>query len=318
MSSRKSGFSDRLIEAIAQKRSYVVVGLDPHLELMPDVLQPEIQGREREKIAEVVADFCLAIVAGVRDIAVCLKPQVAFFERLGPQGLVSLERIVKEARGQGLLVLMDAKRGDIGSTAQAYAEYFLSDTLGGLDADAVTVNPYFGRDGLRAFVRYCQGGKGVFLLAKTSNQSSADLQDQVVDAKSGKRVYGLVADMARELGRGVQAQAAHGFGSVGIVVGASHRDQAEELRAEYGDLWFLVPGYGAQGGGAEDVVGSFDSEGLGAVVNASRSIMFAFRGEGKGQARNQADWVAAARKEAERMRADINAALIASGRRLAF
>lgn len=253
-----------------------------------------------------VAYYCETIVEAVSDVVAFVKPQVAFFERLGPPGFRALEHVVRCARACQLIVIVDAKRSDIGSTAAAYADYYLSaDSLGGLDADAVTVNPYLGSDSLSPFVEHAQGGKGVFVLAKTSNPSADELQDREISSVHGKKaLYEAVGDLTLSLGQRTIGRS--GLASLGLVVGATKVDQARALRRLFPELPFLVPGYGTQGATAEDVTVCFNENGLGALVNASRSILFAYK---KRELHGDGVWSEAAREEAIVMRDELNSAL---------
>ncbi len=302
-------FGDRLVAAVEARGSSVVVGLDPHLTLLPPPFADGAASLQRNVVAAAVERFCDEIVETVADLVPAIKPQIAFFERLGPPGWTALERVVQRAKRRGLLVVADAKRGDIGSTATAYADYLLGgpDGLGGLDADAVTVNPYLGTDSLLPFAAYLDRGKGLFVLAKTSNPSSAELQDRLIETAAGERpLYTAVAELARQIG--ADSRGERGFSSVGIVVGATHPSQLGELRGSFSELPFLVPGFGAQGADADDVTGAFDERGLGALVNASRSLLFAYRGEEySGLAPKQ--WSEATRRECKKMSTAINEAL---------
>ena len=308
------GFGDRLMNAIRARNSRVVLGIDPHLDLFPPTLLDDAASSDREVVAGAVERFCGAVFEAAGDKVAAIKPQVAFFERLGPPGWAVLERLCSRARESGTLVIADAKRGDIGSTATAYADYLLgtSNGLGGLDADALTVSPYLGSDSLEAFFPYLSCGKGLFVLAKTSNPASSELQDRrIADGEGrGRPLYSVVGSLVQGL---VAERGDSGYSPLGLVVGATSPEQAAALRVEFPDLPFLVPGYGAQGAGSADIVPAFDSRGLGAVVNASRSLIFAFRGERF--ASLPADrWAQATGEECERMNRDINDALEVSGR----
>lgn len=283
-------FADRLLGTVEDRRSHVVVGLDPDYSLFP----PELRTLTREEEADPVAlaerfgVFLRGILDAVTGLAVAVKPQLAYFEALGSPGYRLYEQIVAEAGDRGLLVIADAKRGDIGSTAEAYARAHL-DVVG---ADAVTVNPWFGTDGVEPFLRRArETGRGVFVLVKTSNPGSAEIQD--LPLGDGAPVYEHVARLADTWGAGVVGEC--GYSSVGAVVGATHPAQAAALRAAHPRLPFLVPGYGAQGAGAAQLSGIFDENGTGAVVNSSRAVLYAYRARG-------GDWRAAARDEAEVMR----------------
>jgi len=200
-----------------------------------------------------------------------VKPQAAFFEQLGPPGMAALHEVVQYARQAGVLVILDGKRNDIGSTAEAYAEGYLGDEPRGWGADALTVSPYLGEDSLRPFVEVCRRrGAGIFVLVKTSNPGGGQFQDLVAD---GRPLYRHVAEFVQRLA--VETQGACGYGAVGAVVGATYPEQLAELRGAMPDTWFLVPGYGAQGGAARDVAAAFDAQGMGALINNSRGIIFA-------------------------------------------
>lgn len=285
-----AGFADRLVAAVRAKRSHVVVGLDPYPELIP----PELYGgsppasADREGWAEVFLDFFLGLLPEIADAAVAVKPQIAFFERLGFPGLRVYEAVVKEAAALGLLVIGDVKRGDIGSTAGAYAEAHL-DVLG---ADAVTVNPYFGTDGLEPFLlRVREKGKGIFVLVRTSNPSAGEVQD--VQLASGNTFYAHMAGLVRRWGEGTLGE--EGYRSVGAVVGGTGSDQAGIIRSLLPQTPLLIPGYGAQGAKAADLKGLFGVDGRGAVVNSSRGVLYAYRSSG-------GDWKKAAREEVRDMK----------------
>lgn len=283
-------FADRLLESCERKRSRVVVGLDPRAELLPSMVPGG-------SLADRYLSFCRGILEATAEFAAAAKPQIAFFEELGPSGIAAFREVCAAARAAGLPVIADVKRGDIADTAEAYARAYLEE----FPCDAVTLSPYLGRDSVEPFLKRCrERGKGVFVLAKTSNASSAEFQD--LDA-AGEPLYRRVARAVRSWGEGLRGE--RGYSAAGIVVGATRPAQTTELRAACPDLLFLVPGYGAQGAGAADAAAAFDARGLGAVVNASRSILFAWRKGGY----NEAQWVRAAADAARRMRDDIQAAL---------
>lgn len=289
-------FSDRLLEAVEVKRSHVVVGLDPDYDLLPDEIRaahpPEMyEGHEAMKVA-CFRQFLAGLLECLRDEAVAVKPQIAYFEVLGSSGYALYEDTVRAAKEMGYLVVADVKRGDIGSTAEAYARAHL-DLVG---ADAVTVNPYFGSDGLEPFFRRVrEEGKGVFVLVKTSNPTSSEIQDLTM--ASGGTLYDEVAGLVNEWGRGTEG--ARGYRSVGAVVGGTHPAQVAGLRLRMPGVPFLVPGYGAQGAKAEDLTPLFDRDGTGAVVNSARGILYAYR------KREGLAWKDAARLEAHEMRVDL-------------
>ena len=264
-------FSDRLADAVDRKHSQLVVGLDPVLERLP----ADVGGD--------VARFCVGIVDAVSEIAVAVKPQAAFFEALGSDGFRAFERVCAYARAEGLLVIADVKRGDIGSTAAAYADAYIP------LADAVTVSPYLGRDSLEPFVAACRReGAGMFCLVKTSNPGGADVQD--VELADGRLLWHHVAGLVRELGETLVGE--RGLSSIGAVVGATYPAEVAEARRLLPRSPFLLPGIGAQGGTPGDVAPAFSAGPASALVSASRSVIYASGG---------ADWRDAARAEAERL-----------------
>lgn len=286
-------FADRLFKAVEEKRSHVVVGLDPDYFLLPPALRDKHEDLsyddDTQRRVEACREFLFRLLTELRSEAVAVKLQLAFYEALGARGYRLYEEVVEAAHSLGYLVIADAKRGDIGTSAEAYASAHL-DVAG---ADAVTVNPWFGSDGLEPFLRRARDqGKGVFVLVKTSNPGSADLQEQVL--ASGDRVYDRVADLLRGWAEGTVGES--GYANVGAVVGATYPAQAAELRSALPGVPFLVPGYGAQGATAADVAGAFDAAGSGAVVNSSRAILYAYRVR-------SGHWAEAARAEAAAMRA---------------
>lgn len=271
-----SNFADRLCDAIARCGNPAVVGLDPRLELMPAFLREEARGAD-EPLRHAIRRFHQIVLDEAAGRVAAVKPQVAFFEQYGLPGLAAFADTVSMARERGLLVIADAKRNDIDSTAAAYANAFLgtADVFGrataAFGADALTVTPYLGRDTLEPFVTACrEHGAGIFVLVKTSNPGSGHLQDLVT--ADGRTVAEHVADMVAEAGQELVGE--HGYSSVGAVVGATYPGQARALRERMPQAIVLVPGYGAQGGAAADAVAAFDQGGGGAVVNASRAITY--------------------------------------------
>lgn len=284
-------FADRLLSAVESRRSHVVVGLDPDYDLLPPSIRlapGEAPPEDLEGRAERFGVFLRGVLDAVAGIVVAVKPQLAYFEALGSHGYRLYEEIVRDAQERDLLVIADAKRGDIGSTAEAYARAHL-DVAG---ADALTVNPWFGSDGMEPFLRRArEQGRGLFVLVKTSNPGSAEVQD--LELAGGGLVYERVAQLVAAWG--ADACGARGYSAVGAVVGGTHPAQAASLRSRHPGILFLVPGYGAQGATAADIAGAFDAEGTGAVVSSSRGILYAYRAAG-------GDWRAAARDAAEEMR----------------
>lgn len=274
----KSGFAERLSQAIQRKKSPLVVGLDPRLERLPHVLQDLAKGSWAQK-AEAYRLFCNSVIDAVADIVPAVKPQFAFFEELGADGLVALRAVTQYAQGKGLVVLGDAKRGDIGSTAIAYASAYLAES-GPWGLDALTINPYMGRDTLQPFVEIAAANQaGLFFLTKTSNPGSGDLQDLQVDGQSiAEHVADWLATLAADSD---DRESVAGLTNMGAVVGATYPEQLVSMRQRLKGVWILIPGYGAQGGSAADTAGGFLESGLGAVVNSSRGVIFAFDSQDK-------------------------------------
>ena len=275
----KKHFGDRLTAAIVAKKTPLVVGLDPRSNQLPENLVSSSGASSAEKQAEMTAQFCCELIDVVAGLVPAVKPQAAFFERLGWHGMVVLSRVIDYASQRGLLVIMDAKRGDIGSTAQAYASAYLGakpqSTWG---CDCLTVNPYMGHDTLEPFVEVAnQTGSGIFVLVKTSSPGSGAIQEQTAHSDSGddKKVYQIVADQVQKLSADSAGQS--GYGNIGAVVGATYPEQLAQLRESMPNTIFLIPGFGAQGGSAADVAGGLDDDGLGGVINSSRGIIFAYQ-----------------------------------------
>ena len=264
-----ASFIDRLVSAVRQRQTPLLVGLDPRVSQLPAQILADTDTASTTSVANAYREFCRSVIDVVAPLVPAVKPQAAFFEQLGPPGMQALADVIAYAREQGLLVILDAKRNDIGSTAEAYAEGLLGPAW---NADAVTVSPYLGQDSLEPFVAAAhrfQGG--LFVLVKTSNPGGALLQDLQCD---GRPLYRRVGEWVETWA--ATEQGACGYGSVGGVVGATYPEQLAELRSALPHTWFLVPGLGAQGGTAADVAGAFDSSGLGALVNSSRAILFAY------------------------------------------
>jgi orotidine-5'-phosphate decarboxylase len=265
-------FADRLEASVRRCGNPVLVGLDPRAESLPPALLPGAKTASVEKIAAAYGEFCRAVIDVVATLVPAVKPQAAFFEQLGPAGMVVLGEVIAYAGQRGLLVILDGKRNDIGSTATAYAQGILgSGEQSPWGADALTVSPYLGDDSLQPFFDVAEKrSAGVFVLVKTSNPGGGMLQDLVAD---GKPVYRHVADYVEQQARKTAGQC--GYGNVGAVVGATYPAQLAELRAAMPHTWFLAPGFGSQGGTARDVASAFDAQGRGAIVNNSRGIIFA-------------------------------------------
>ncbi len=290
-----TSYATRLHTAIRQKRTPVLVGLDPRVDWLPQ----EILTRARERFDDPAAaaaaafeEFCVRIIDVVAPLVPAVKPQAAFFEELGPNGCLALARVIAYARSQGLLVICDAKRGDIGTTAEAYAKAYLAgeDPRAAIwGADALTINPYLGRDTLEPFVKVAaERGAGVYVLVRTSNPGARTFQDRLSEATT---VYQAVADVVEEVSAAdVDAE---GFGCVGAVVGATYPAELAALRRRMPHVPLLIPGYGAQGGTAADVQAAFRGDGLGAVINNSRGINFAHRNGRWAEEFGERQWEAA-------------------------
>jgi orotidine-5'-phosphate decarboxylase len=288
-------FADRLAAEVERKRSQLVVGLDPR----PDLLPVELKGDAhlgREQAAEAVGRFCRGVVDAVAPYVVAVKPQVAFFEALGADGMRAFEEVCEYARLAGLLVIADGKRADVASTARAYAAAYLETRADAPPlADALTVNPYVGRDALEPFLQACRRhDAGVFCLVKTSNSGSADVQDLTLS--DGRPLWQAVAAMVAELGEELAGDC--GLSSFGAVVGATHPRAVGEARRLMPQAVLLLPGVGAQGATPADVARAFTSGPASALVNASRSVIYAFRTVG-------AEWRQAAGAEAARLRREV-------------
>jgi orotidine-5'-phosphate decarboxylase len=272
-----------LVEKIAALNAPVVVGLDPMLSYVPEHIQKaafEQYGETLEGAAEAIWQFNKAIVDAVYDLIPAVKPQIAMYEQFGIPGLVAFEKTCAYCKEKGLVVIGDIKRGDIGSTSTAYAVGHLgsvqvgSKQFSGFSEDFVTVNPYLGTDGVKPFVDVCkEHNKGIFVLVKTSNPSSGEFQDQLVD---GTPLYELVAKKVVEWGEDCMGDT---YSNVGCVVGATYPEMGKVLRKLMPKTYILVPGYGAQGGKAEDLGHYFNADGLGAIVNSSRGIIAAYKQE---------------------------------------
>jgi len=298
-------FADRLDAAVKRCRNPVLVGLDPQAESLPVGILPRGENAAPAETAAAYGRFCRGVIDVVAPLVPAVKPQAAFFEQLGPPGMTVLADVIEYAQGKGLLVILDGKRNDIGSTAAAYARGLLG--AGGQSAwgaDALTVSPYLGDDSLRPFIDVAvERGAGVFVLVKTSNPGGKMLQDLVAD---GRPLYRHVAEYVER--QAVETLGQCGYGAVGAVVGATYPEQLAELRAAMPHTMFLVPGFGSQGGTARDVAAAFDPQGRGAVVNNSRGIIFAHAAkpysERYGAARWQEAVEAATRNMIDQLRAE--------------
>ena len=292
-------FADRLMNAIDDKGTPSIVGLDPRYESLPKSLRPD-PSPTPAAAAAAMREFCRRIIDVVAPLVPAVKPNLAFFEAWGWEGYRAFTEVVAHAQKNGLLVVADAKRGDIGSTAEAYARSIFE----AVGADAVTLSPWLGSDSLAPFFEYSKEGKGTFLLVKTSNPSSADIQDLSLD---GGAVFDHVAGLVDRWGAEMVGE--RGFSSVGAVVGATFPEQAAALRKAMPRTPFLLPGYGAQGGKADALRNAFAGEGYGALVNSSRGIIFAYSREPFAAEFGEDRWEEAVQEATLAMRKDLAGAV---------
>ena len=298
---------DRLIENIVKTQNPSVVGLDPRLEYVPQYIvekKVEKHGKTLKAAAKAILEFNKAIIDEIHDICPAIKPQAAYYEMYGSEGVKTLYKTIRYAQEKGMFVMTDGKRNDIGATMDAYATAHLGFTdvegqqLAAFGADALTVNGYLGTDGIAPLLEVCKANdKGIFVLVKTSNKSSGELQDLLLN--DGRTIYAAMGDMCEKWGSEIMGR--YGYSGVGAVVGATYPEQLAEMRKALPHTFFLVPGYGAQGGGAEGVSKGFDENGLGAIVNSSRAVMCAYKKEGC----DEREFAKAARREVIRMKDDI-------------
>ena len=296
----------RLIERIAQLQNPSVVGLDSLLDYIPQHIKEEKfaqYGDTFDAAAQAILAYNKEIIDAICDIVPAVKPQAAYYEMYSWQGMWALCETVKYAQQKGMIVIMDGKRNDIGSTMQAYAKAHLGVSgvngkeLSAFGSDMLAVNGYLGSDGIEPLLPICdEKDKGIFVLVKTSNPSSGELQDQKIGDKS---IYETMGAMCEQWGE--KTQNSYGYSRVGAVVGATYPQQLSEMRQKMPHTFFLVPGYGAQGGGANDVASAFDKNGLGAIVNSSRAILTAWKKAGT----DGKDFAQQARKAALTMKEDI-------------
>ena len=299
---------DRLLEKMVEKQNPTVAGLDPKLSYIPEYIREESYGKfgkTLEGAADALLAFNKGLIDGLCDIVPAVKPQAAYYEMYGWQGMRTLAETIAYAKNKGMFVITDGKRNDIGATMQAYACAHLGETevegetIEAFGADALTVNGYLGTDGIDPLLAVCgEKDKGIFVLVKTSNPSSGEFQDQMLHAMY-EPLYRAMGNMCQHWGQKLPGK--YGYSGVGAVVGATYPKQLKELRKALPDTIFLVPGYGAQGGAAADVAQGFDKNGLGAIVNSSRGIMCAWQKENC----DPKDFAGAARREALRMRDEI-------------
>lgn len=272
--------TDKLIERIKELDNPTVAGIDTGFDYLPDDMKNGV--KDFKSASAAVLEFNKRIIDNICDIVPCVKVQIAYYEMYGLDGMRTFAETVKYAGKKGMLVMTDAKRNDIGATAECYAKAYLGETAVGdktytaFDSDFLTVNGYLGSDGIKPFLGWMQKrDKGIFVLVKTSNKSSGELQD--LKLENGKTVYEYMGSLVEEWGK--DSIGKYGYSAVGAVVGATHPAQAEILRKEMPHTFFLIPGYGAQGGTADDLKVCFNKDGLGGIVNSSRGILCAYRQE---------------------------------------
>lgn len=302
---------DRLIDKIKQTNNPTVMGLDPRFDMLPKCVTDKYD-KTLEGVSKAILEYNKALIDETCDIIPAVKPQIAFYEMFGIPGFEAFKETCKYAKEKGMIVIADIKRGDIGSTAQGYSNAFLGKTKIGdheesiFDVDFVTVNPYMGTDCVKPFIEDCKKyDKGIFILVKTSNPSSGELQD--LKLENGKEVYMQVADLVEKWGEDLVGK--YGYSSVSAVVGATYPEQLEQIRSKAPHTYFLIPGYGAQGGKAEDIALGFDKNGLGGIVNASRSLMCAYKSEIWKNQFTEEEYAKATRAEALRMKEELQTAI---------
>lgn len=303
---------DNLIEKIKEINSPIVMGLDPRYEMIPEIVRKKYTN-DLEGISKAILEYNKELIDNTYDIIPAIKPQLAFYEMFGIEGIKAFKETCEYAKEKEMIVIADAKRGDIGSTAKGYSNAYLGKTTIGKEEievfkniDFLTVNPYMGVDSIKPFIEDCiKYDKGIFVLVKTSNPSSGELQD--LKLENGQTVYEHVAELVEEWGKEIRGK--YNYSSVAAVVGATYPKQLEEIRQKALHTYFLIPGYGAQGGKAEDIALGFDANGLGGIVNASRSLMCAYKAEEWKEKYSEEEYGKATRAEAIKMKDELNRAI---------
>ena len=289
---------DNLISKIKEMNNPTVIGLDPRMEMIPEY----IKDKNNNDIYLSLMEFNKGLINATCDIIPAVKVQIAFYEMYGIDGIRAFKDTCTYAKEKGMIVIADIKRGDIGSTASAYSSAYIGKD-NKFDVDFVTVNPYLGTDGIKPFIDDCiNNDKGIFILVKTSNPSSGELQD--LKLESGETVYERVGELVEEWGKDLIGES--GYSSVGAVIGATYPKQLKDMRDKMPHTFFLIPGYGAQGGKAEDIALGFDENGIGGIVNASRSLMCAYKSDRWKDEFSDERFAEATRAEAIRMKEDLN------------
>ena len=303
---------DQLIEKIKIMKNPTVIGLDPRYEMLPKCVKDKYP-KTLEGVGQAIIEYNKALIDAIYDIIPAIKPQIAFYEMYGIPGMQAFKVTCEYAKQKGMFVIADIKRGDIGSTAQGYSNAYLGKTKieeneqSLYDIDFVTVNPYMGTDCVKPFIDDCKKyNKGLFILVKTSNPSSGELQDEKLE--NGEEVYTRVAKYVEKWGEELRGE--YNYSSISAVVGATYPEQLKQLRQIAPHTYFLIPGYGAQGGKAEDIALGFDENGLGGIVNASRSLMCAYKSDMWKDKFEEKDYAKATRAEAIRMKEELCSKII--------
>ncbi len=296
---------DQLINKIKELDNPTVMGLDPRYEMIPKCVINKYS-KDLEGVSKAILEYNKALIDQTFDIIPAIKPQIAFYEMLGVEGIKAFEETCRYANQKGMIVIADIKRGDIGSTAAGYSNAYLGRTVIEeienpiFDVDFITVNPYMGIDCVKPFIEDCaKYDKGLFILVKTSNPSSGELQD--LKLENGKEVYREVAELVEKWGENLRGE--YGYSSIAAVVGATYPEQLKQIRDIAPHTYFLIPGYGAQGGSAKDIALGF-KDGIGGIVNASRSLMCAYKQEKWNE--QEENYALATREEAIRMKEELN------------
>lgn len=302
---------DKLIDKIKELDNPTVIGLDPRYDMIPSCITSKYD-QTIKGACQAILEFNKALIDATYDIIPAVKPQIAFYEMFGVEGINAFKETCEYASKKGMVVIADIKRGDIGSTAAGYSNAYLGRTPlldveeAIFDVDFVTINPYLGIDGVKPFIEDCKKyGKGMFIIDKTSNPSSGELQD--LKLENGRTIYEEVAILIEKWGEDLIGE--YGYSSVSSVVGATYPEQLQALRKLAPHTFFLIPGYGAQGGKASDIALGFDQNGIGGIVNASRSLMCAYKKEEWKDKFCEEEFASATRAEAIRMRDELNNAI---------
>ncbi len=300
---------DKLIEQIKEKDNKTVIGLDPRYEMIPECIKSKYP-KNLIGVSEAIIEFNKKLIDATYDIIPAVKPQIAFYEMYGLEGIRAFKETCEYAKEKGMLVIADIKRGDIGTTAKAYSNAFLGKTkieekeIGIYDVDFVTLNPYMGIDSIKPFIEDCEKyNKGVFILIKTSNPSSKEIQD--LKLEDGEELYTKVAQLVEKWGENLRGK--YGYSSISAVVGATYPKELQNLRKIAPHTFFLIPGYGAQGGKAKDIALGFDKNGIGGIVNSSRGLIYAYKSDLWKTKYTEEEFAEATRAEAIRMKEELRA-----------